>query len=126
MRFYAIGLKKWVELRQSENEPRKLKTVKYNTYVEQVYDRNQIVRDAFGWPKFLLVDKKRRHRISSITYADGKRVGIVKIRDYKRLIGKPPKAGECREICESVLHTLIQRDWKKGEYHHESNPDQVV
>lgn len=102
---YALGLKKFIELREASKPPKPFSS---STFIEIEEMVSEAVRGEGGWPTYQLVPRKRKMTLSSITFAGGKRLGVIKPARFTQITKVALREGGIFEIPEEFHEQLKQ------------------
>lgn len=112
MKIWAVGLKEWVQLRESKEAPRAIPTEASRPSVE--VSRTPIYSPSGAWTGRMKSRKvKKEFTIKIVAFEGGKVKATLKRRSFTEKTGISIKEGDVREVPPSIANVLIADDWSQ-------------
>ena len=113
-KIFAIGLKGWVELRESSDSPKPLETkvVKTTTVEEYDFSKPPFMDPQTGHYTYPKVKRKKQLTLKSVSFAGGRRIGVIKSRQFRDLTKLSIGVGGIVELDPEIVPRLIEKSWQ--------------
>jgi hypothetical protein len=108
MKYYAIGMKSWAEIREASKPPRPV-----TTSAEREFEGFDVVYqpDSLGRMMPRKVPRPRKYTLSQTSYVGGKVLGCVPLIIVRAFAGKSLADGGLVELTKDQKASLLERAW---------------